>query len=372
MVGNPVKFVYVATGGSIPGELQNDADTIYFLEDTREIKVGSLVLANVDDNVVTPEALAELLEAYTIKSIQVIGTGETVNNVAFDATSGKITVSKGSFPSISKGAAPAPTTETLLPGGTFEAVINTSVSGHTITDNIKKFTLPEYIGEQGITVDGSTIKLPQAFYDYLVKQTFATPTIDTFTVTGLGSAAEIGTSVSITGITHKEDNPENIEGTLTLRRGSTVVKSDILPSSTSTDVALDSAISVTRTTAGSETFTISGLDKLGETFTKSVSKSFYVPKFLGSSASASVTASDILSMTKGQMLPTTITNSSIAYIYFVTDEPISSVKDAYTGFSVPIEEAVTTSVTINSVPVSYYVYRTSNRIQAGTYHFTIA
>ena len=372
MVGNPVKFVYVTTGGVVPAEMRDNADTIYFLEETKEIKVGTTVLANVDADAVSTSDLADILEAYTIKSIVISGSGDTVNNVSFDATSGQITMTKGAFPSLAKGADPTPATASLAPGDTFEVEISTSVSGHTITDNKKQYTLPAYTGGQGVTVSGTTISLPQAFSDYLVTHTFATPVISAFTVTGLGSSAEIGTSVSVTGFTHAETNIENISGTLTLKKGSTTLKTGISPSSVSATIALDSAETVTRTTAGTETFTLSGLDTLGGTISKSQSKTFYVPKFLGYNAATSVTANDVLNMSKGQMMPSTITLPSTAYIYFVTDGTISTVKDADTGFGVPLETPVNLSVSINGVPVTYHVYRTSDSILAGTYHFNIS
>ena len=370
-VGNPVKFIYVATGGSIPSQYRDDPDTIYFLEETKQIKVGSHELANVDENAVSIDELAEVLEAYTVKSVLIEGNGETINGVSYDASSGVVTLTKGAFPSLAKGAEPSPATETLAPGGTFEVATGTSVSGHTITDNKKQFTLPQYSGSQGVNVDGSTISLPQEFYDYLVQQTFATPTISQFTISSLGSSAEIGTSVTVSEFAHRETNITNIQGNLTLKRGSSTIMTGIAPSSSSATVTLDSPETVTRTTAGTETFVLSGLDKLGGTVSKSLSKTFYVPKFSGSDPDASVTAAEVLNMNKGQTIPTTVTTSGTAYIYFVTDGSISSVKDADTGFGVPVESPVTLSVTINSVPVSYHVYRTSDRISAGTYHFTI-
>ena len=253
-----------------------------------------------------------------------------------------------------------------ITSGSTDSQVPTAKAVYDLVDAI-----PDYVGEQGVNVSGNTISLPQEFYDYLVQQTFATPTITTFTVTGLGTSAEIGTSVSVTGFTHAETNVSNIDGTLTFKHGSTTLKSGVSPSTSSTSVTLDVAETVTRSSAGTETFTLSGLDRLGNTITKSVTKSFYVPKFLGYNAAASITAADVLNMTKGQTLPTSITLPSTAYIYFVTDGSISSVKDADTGFGVPIESPVNLAVSINGVSVNYHVYRTSDSILAGTYHFII-
>ena len=317
-------------------------------------------------------SLDPILQPYEVKSFEVTGSGNTVNNISFNSGTGKITATKGDFPTLSKGTSPTPETQTLQPGGTFVVETGTTVSQHQITDNMKEYILPAYSGDKGINVNGTTVSLPDEFYNYLVEQTYLTPVISSFSVTGLGSSAEIGTSVSITSIVHQETNITNISGTLTLKHGSVTLKSGISPSATSSTVSLDSAETVTRTSAGTETFTLSGTNTLGGSITKSVSKTFYVPKFLGASESSSVAASDILTFSKGQSIPTSITISGAAkYIYFVTDGTISSVKDADTGFGVPLETAVNQSVTINSVPVSYKVYRTSDKILAGTYHFTI-
>lgn len=223
----------------------------------------------------------------------------------------------------------------------------------------------------GIQVDGYEVSLPEPFYDYLVKQTFKTPVISAFAITGLGGAAEIGTSVNVSGFSHTETNITNISGKLTLRHGSTPIKTDIAPSATSASGTF-SEITVTRATAGNETFTLSGTDALGQTVTKSATKSFYIPKFLGSNANDSVTATEILGMSKAQNQPTSITLGSTQYIYFVTNGTINTVKDSATGFGVPIEAAITQTVSINGVNVSYKVYRTSARINAGKYTFTIS
>lgn len=372
MVGEPVKFVYVATGGFVPAEMRDNADTIYFLEETKEIKVGTRLLANVDEDAVSISDLAGILEAYTIKSIVISGSGDTVNDVSFDPSIGQITLTKGAFPSLAKGPDPSPTEVPLAPGDSFEAEISTSVSGHIIIDNKKQYTLPTYVGDKGIDIDGTVVSLPQKFYDHLVEETFERPEISMFSVTGLGSDAEIGTFLLVSSFTHSETDIDNINGTLTLRRGAATLKTEISPSSSVDTVYLDNAEAVIRSEPGSVTFTLSGVDKLGGTIVASQTKNFYAPKFLGYSSSSSITDSDVLEMSKGPSMPTIITLPSTAYIYFVTDELIDIVKDADTSITVPVESPVELSVSINGIPTTYHVYRTSNRILAGTYHFTVS
>lgn len=365
--GNAVKFAYYA-GDNVPSSYDND--TIYFLEGPKQIKVGSKLLGNVDENAVSVSQLQTILESYTVKTVEVTGTGNVIANASFNSASSKLTLTKGTLPVLSKGAA-STNSQTLEFGGNFEAITSSSVSDHTITDTKTQFTMPTIVGGNGIQVSGNTVSLPQAFYDYLVAQTFSTPTINTFTVNGLGSDAEVGTSVTVTGITHAETAIGGFSGKLSLKHGSTTLKADINPSTSATTVTI-SSVTVTRNTAGTETFTLSGETTIGTSVTKSVSKNFYIPKFLGSSTSDSVSANQILNMTKGKNIPTSITISSTSYIYFVTDGAINSVKDTDTGFGVPVESPVTTAVSINGVSVNYHVYRTTEQIMPGLYNFTIA
>lgn len=256
--------------------------------------------------------------------------------------------------------------------------IYTNTVDHTVYQNVGTYAEPVWnpIGRaptagQGIEVDGFEVSLPDVFYDYLVAQTFDYPSITAFSITGLGGAAEIGTSINVSGFNHTEKNINNINGKLTLKMGSTTLASNVNPSATSATGSFTQQ-TVTMSSAGAVTFTLSGVDKLGGSFNKTASKSFYVPKFIGSNANTSVTSAQILTMSKGQNQPTTITLSSDGYIYFVTNGTINAVKDSTTGFGVPIEAAVVQTVSINGVNVNYNVYRTTNKIVVGSYSFTIS
>ena len=243
-------------------------------------------------------------------------------------------------------------------------------TGQEIDDGVSK-ALSICAGD-GIEIEDGEISLPTVFYDYLLRETYEAPAIAAFSVTGLGGAAEIGSSVAVTAMKHRETNPGNVTAAgLTMKLGDTVLLSGVTPAGTEATVSFAEQ-TVTRSSAGSVSFTLSGTNTRGGTVTATVSKSFYVPKFLGSSAGSSITAADILQFSKGQSIPTSITTAETSYIWFVTNGTISSVKDANTGFGVPIEAAVNITVGINGVDVSYRAYRTSNRIAAGTYSFTIS
>lgn len=227
----------------------------------------------------------------------------------------------------------------------------------------------------GIEVSGNTVSLPRAFYDYLDEQTYLKPVIDEFFIPGFEGEAELGTSIDVSEIRHSESNPENIAaGTLNLMISTSSrdpVLSGIEPSETLA-VRQFGPMTITRDTPGTRFFTLTCRDTKNNVISKSVTRTFYVPKFLGSSAAAGVTAQEILSMSKGRSMPANITLSGTAYIYFVTNDTISTVKDAATGFGVPIEAAERQMVSINGINISYRVYRTSSRITAGTYSFIIS
>lgn len=184
MVGNKVQFAYIATGGSLPSTYPNP-DTIYFLEEAKEIRVGGQLLANVDADAIDLATLASVLESYTVKSIEVAGSGDTVADVSFNTSSGKITVTKGNLPQLSKGAASTPTPAQLTPGGTFDVVTDTSVSGHTITDGKTRFTLPAQITNLLVSTSGNKVVFTLVFSD-------GSTTVVEYA--GLGSAAFAATT----------------------------------------------------------------------------------------------------------------------------------------------------------------------------------
>ncbi len=183
MANNPVKFVYIATGSSMPA--YPDVDTIYFLEGAKELRVGSALIANVSTGDVDLETLNQILEAYTVKSIEITGTGDTIANVAFNNETGKVTVTKGNLPVLAKGAGTSPTTQTLEPSGYFEVVTDTSVSGHTITDSKTRFRLPKQLTNILISTSGTTITYTLVYSD---------GTTQDIAFAGLGSAAFASTS----------------------------------------------------------------------------------------------------------------------------------------------------------------------------------
>lgn len=126
---NKVKFVYVPTGKSMPAT--PDGDTVYFVEGTGQLYVGDHLIADSTD-----------LSGYKVKDVVISGSGNNISNVAFNSSTGVITVTKSNLPSLSKGTDTSGTPTTLTLGGTFSAMTDTSVNGHQITDENTTFTMP--------------------------------------------------------------------------------------------------------------------------------------------------------------------------------------------------------------------------------------
>lgn len=82
------------------------------------------------------------LSVYKVKDVAISGIGNDITGATFDASTGVLTLTKGNFPTLSKGTDTSGTAKTLTFGGTFTAMTDTSVSGHTITDRNTTFTMP--------------------------------------------------------------------------------------------------------------------------------------------------------------------------------------------------------------------------------------
>lgn len=126
-----VLFAYVGSGSTLPAS--PDANTVYFVHDAQELYVGSRLIASHVTADLTP---------YKVKSVTISGTGNNVSNVAFNESTGAITVTKSNLPTLAKGTDTSGTAKTLSLGGTFTVMTDTAVSNHTITDQNTTFTMP--------------------------------------------------------------------------------------------------------------------------------------------------------------------------------------------------------------------------------------
>lgn len=196
---------------------------------------------------------------------------------------------------------------------------------------------------------------------------YVAPTISTFTIEPSTSSYKLPATLTLTAITHMETNVSNIVGNLTLKRGS--MELNITPSPTSATVTVSDT--VTLTTSG-VTYTLSGKDKNGDTFSKNVSVSAYYTSYFGASEDSTVSddlirrgLTDTNSASLAGTRTVTITNTS-KYVWFISTKAISSIKSS--GFEVPFT-LVNGSYSYNGT--SYKCYRTTERVVAGNNTFVI-
>ena len=196
---------------------------------------------------------------------------------------------------------------------------------------------------------------------------YVAPEISTFTLTPPPVSFKLPATYTLNDITHKETNIANISGTLTLKRGSTVVKSDISPSST--DVTIAVSDTVTLTTSG-VSYTLSGTDKNGKAISKSVYVNAYYTSYIGALTSETISDTLIESLTDVSSPSLSGTRSveisgESKYVWFVTTSTINSIKSG--GFEVPHNAAVIYAYN----GTTYKCYRTSSKIVAGSNTFVI-
>ena len=208
--------------------------------------------------------------------------------------------------------------------------------------------------------------LPQAWIDYLTRQTFAIPAL---TLSGFTNKnVEYGTSVEIATNTlkHRETNISNIkDNTLKLYKGNTsVVDLDPATSDTTIDYTFNEAITNT------VTLQLKCTDTLGTTRQSgAISFSSYKPVWYGALSKSVITGEDVSSLTKinGASFGTvTFVSTEGQYGYFVTAGTISAVKNTE-GFAAPtIKQDGTINVTLNGQTVPYNVYRIEAALAAGS------
>jgi hypothetical protein len=197
---------------------------------------------------------------------------------------------------------------------------------------------------------------------------YVAPTISTFTRTPSTSSYKLPATYTLTKITHSETNIANIVGNLTLKRGSTVIKSDITPSATSADVTVSDT--VTLTTSG-VAYTLSGTDKNGNTFSKTATIAAYYTSYFGASENSTVSNTLIAGLTDTNSSSLTGTRSvtisgTSKYVWFISTKAITSIKSS--GFAVPYT-LVNGSYTYNGT--TYKCYRTTEKVVAGENTFVI-
>ena len=208
--------------------------------------------------------------------------------------------------------------------------------------------------------------LPQAWIDYLTRQTFAVPVL---TLSGFTNKnVEYGTSVEVAANTlkHKETNIGNIKAdTLKLYvTGENPV--DLTPTTSNTAINFTFNKAITSTV----TLQLKCTDTLGTTRQSgTISFSSYKPVWYGALGKSVITGEDVVSLTKidgASFGEVTFTSTEGQYGYFVTAGTISAVKNTE-GFAAPIiQQEGKISVMVNNLPVEYNVYRIEAALAAGS------
>ena len=161
--GNEVKFCYVMN--ELPQQIDND--TVYLRRGVG-VYVGGELIAN--DGLILSD-----LDDYQVKSVVVSGTGDAIVDV--DLTDGVLTLTRGQV-GISKGPDATDTPQTLQPGGTFTAMVDTAVGADgTLSDVNKVFTLPDAIDSIQISegTENGQVKITVTSSDGTSTSTEATP-----------------------------------------------------------------------------------------------------------------------------------------------------------------------------------------------------
>ncbi len=208
--------------------------------------------------------------------------------------------------------------------------------------------------------------LPQAWIDYLTRQTFAVPAL---TLSGFTNKnVEYGTLVEVAANTlkHKETNISNIEAdTLKLYvTGENPV--DLTPTTSDTAINFTFNKAITSTV----TLQLKCTDTLGTTRQSgTISFSSYKPVWYGALSKSVITGEEVASLTKidgASFGEVTFTSTEGQYGYFVTAGTISAVKNTE-GFAAPIiQQEGTINVDLNGKTVSYNVYRIEAALAAGS------
>lgn len=230
----------------------------------------------------------------------------------------------------------------------------------------------------GIVIEDGEISLPTVFYDYLLRETYEAPVL-TLTMSGIGGAHEIGDALTISSVTHRETNPENVEpGTLKFYRGSTEVQA-LTPTATNETVTLDDPISEAGSSAGSVTYALRCEDTMGAQKSSSVTATWnrYVYTKVGSPNTVPTAASDCVkqaslasfasngatfSYSAGTCIWMLTTNQNAVIQTYVLGEWAGA--NMHSGGSVSFTQA-------NGTTAAYYAFRTDEFVAAGSAKYRI-
>lgn len=209
----------------------------------------------------------------------------------------------------------------------------------------------------------------QDMYNYLDNLLYQAPEITLFSVSynngvTVPTTNEVGSTFSVDQITYTLTNLSNVSGNLTLTVGGTT--QTITPSSSDV-VNLTSAISVSSNT----TFTLSGTDTKGNTFSKTYTMAFNTYTYTKATSSSTAPTSSLIKQTGSSY---NIPYSAGDYIYFYSKSSGKTVQQNVLGTWTNLTTTSLGSVTItqsNGATGSYYAYRIGAFANGGTDTFRL-
>lgn len=208
--------------------------------------------------------------------------------------------------------------------------------------------------------------LPQAWIDYLTRETFAIPAL---TLSGFTNKnVEYGTSVTVAANTlkHRETNISNIKANTLKLYVTDETPVDLTPATSDTTIDYTFNKAITNTV----TLQLKCTDALGTTRQSgAISFSSYKPVWYGAISKAEITSEDVTSLTKkasASFGTVTFTSTEGQYGYFVTAGTIRAVKNTEEFTAPIIKQDGQISVVLNDQTVSYDVYRIEAALAAGS------
>ena len=233
-----------------------------------------------------------------------------------------------------------------------------------------------------VKVDSSEVqvyRLPTAYEEYLARATYKLPTIATLQVVNaagksVGGNYEVGSSVEVTAIKHKETDSQNISGNLTIISSNlTISGMSITPSDELATVKL----ATSETLTSNKTYTLSGVSTLNDRISKSASVTFTEYAYSKLSDSEDAPTSSL----KKESAISTFANSGSTfayaagqYLYLYTNAAGKKVKSEILGqwADVNFEELGATTITqANGAKRSYYAYRVGPFMASGSAKYRV-
>ena len=226
-----------------------------------------------------------------------------------------------------------------------------------------------------VKVDSAEVqvyRLPTAYEEYLARATYKLPTIATLQIVNAAGKSvsgnyEVGSSVEVKAIKHKETDSQNISGNLTIN-GMSITPSDEL-----TTVKF----ATSETLTSNKTYTLSGVSTLNDRISKSASVTFteYAYSKLIDSEDAPT------SSLKKESAISTFANSGSTfnyaagqYLYLYTNAAGKKVKSEILGqwADVNFEELGATTITqANGAQRNYYAYRVGPFMASGSAKYRV-